>query len=76
MVFSNFLFLLTVKKVNRLQVRLLSIHTPIHDAVYIILCILSMILCSLRVDNIISTRYLYLLIPALIAVTGWMIKGT
>lgn len=63
------------KAVNKEIIHFMSIHTPIHDMVYSILLLLSVILGSLRLDNIISIRYVYVFIPALLAFTGWTIKG-
>lgn len=37
---------------------------------------MSIILGSIRADNIISTRYVFLFIPGYIACVGWLIKGT
>lgn len=53
----------------------MSIHTPIHDIVCVVLFILSAILLSLRVETVISTRYLYLFIPGIIACSVWVVKG-
>lgn len=72
---KEMLFKNKVNDINRDMIQMLAIHTPFHDIVYTFLFMLSMILTSLRVDNIVSSRYVYLFIPGFIACAGWTAKG-
>lgn len=63
------------KQVNSSLSRLLPLHTSLHDAVALLSLIISIILCSIRVENVFEVKYTYLLIPALLSFAFWTMKG-
>lgn len=65
----------TMKEYKRSLIRLLPFHSPLHDFFLFLLIFLSVVIVPIRIDNYITVRYVFLLIPAVIGLTGFVIKG-
>lgn len=57
------------------MLRIHTFHTPFHDMLFLIGLMLSTILISLRLENVISVKYSLLLIPALISLFSFLVSS-
>lgn len=63
------------KKMAKVMLRIHTFYTPFHDVLFLLGILLSTILTSLRLENVISVKYSFLFIPALISLFGFLVSS-